>query len=313
MKFLIEVFKHLDIEDLFHAFYNLNSRLNAILYSIDNLSWTVSKRNYQAFDPYKFPTQSISTLIITADIHLELNQFPSLRSLTLLEATFAQIQQINSQNCPYLEHLAISLSQSFPYSISKLIDKIFSNEFPRLQSCHLPKINIITKNNLWTQVLSLRKLKLGKMNIIDCLAVLSACPNLEFLKFIICASTEKPAISEAHMNLKKMSIVRELWSHVEQSDINRFLSYVPNLEKFSVHHAEFGANMNVYISYDWLSSSIMTYLTSLRRFDYYLDIFYFGMSNTQFIQSILDGIQGHFKQVYNDQYQSRLVVTERLS
>jgi hypothetical protein len=309
---LIEIFENLDIKDLFQAFYNLNSRFNVLLHSLNNLSFTISKNNYNDFSPCEFPIHCISTLINTAEVYIDLERFTHIRCLVLLALTFGHIQQLNNQTFPYLEHLSINFpTQSFPYNISRIIDKIFSNGFPRLQSCYLPKMDAITQNNIWSQVLSLRKLKVGKINVFIYKAILTSCPNLYFLKFIKSLSNKIPSSSEPHINLKRMIIVSPLWSSGQQSDINVFLSYVPNLEQLSIHQAEFGASTYQYLSYDWLSSSILCYLSLLRRFNYYLEIYYFGLTNTCDIEKNLSQIKEDFKKIHNDQYQSRLIIIQR--
>jgi len=170
----------------------------------------------------------------------------------------------------------------------------------------------ITADDNWSQVLSLHKLAVGKINLFTYKAILTSCPNLYFLKFIKSTSEETSSSSILHTNLKRMIIVSPLWCTGKQSDINVFLSFVPNLEQFSIHHAEFGANMNEYLSYDWLSSSIMCYLPLLRHFNYSLEIYYFGMINTCDIENNLSQIKEDFRKVHNDQYQSRLIIIQRL-
>jgi len=63
----IEIFKHLDIQDLFQAFYNLNFRFNKLLHSLNHLS----EENYNYFSLCEFPIDCISTLIITAEVYVD--------------------------------------------------------------------------------------------------------------------------------------------------------------------------------------------------------------------------------------------------
>jgi hypothetical protein len=309
---LIEIFQNLDIHDLFRAFYNLNFRFNTLLHSLKNLSFTISNNNYSDFSLCEFPIYCISTLISTAEVHVDLERFTHIRRLILLAITFGQIQQLNTLNLPYLEHLSINFpTQSFPYTISRITNRIFSNEFPRLRSCYLPRMETIIKNNHWSQVLSLRKLDIGKINIFVYKDILTSCPNLYFLKFIKSYSAETPPPSQSHINLKRLIITAPLWCPDKQSVINIFLPYVPNLEKLIIYHAEFGASIDEYLSYDRLSLSIKNYLPLLRCFNYYLEIYYFGLTNISDIENNLNRIKEDFKKVHNDQYQSRLIIIQR--
>src|ERR1700728_594101 len=94
---LIEILKSLDIQELFQAFYNLNFRFNALLYSLNNLSFTLSRNNYNDFNLWKFPMDGISTLIITAEIHVDLERFTHLRCLIVLSPTSGLFQRLSSQ------------------------------------------------------------------------------------------------------------------------------------------------------------------------------------------------------------------------
>lgn len=309
---LIEIFQNLDIHDLFQAFYNLNFRFNKLLHSVNNLSFTISKTNYSDFKLCDFSMHQISSLIIISEIYVDLQRFQHIRCLVLLTPTFSLIQQLNTQSFRSLEHLSINFpTPSFPYTLSGIINKIFSNQFPQLESCYLPKTEAIFKSNIWSQTLTLRKLIVGKLNILVYKAILTSCSNLYFFKFIKSKSNENLPSSEPHMNLRRMIIESPLWSSGNLSDVNSYLSYVPNLEQLSIYHAEFGANTNEYLTYDWLSSSITTYLPSLRCFNYYFEMYYFGLSNTLNIENNLRQIREDFQKVHNDKYQSRLIITQR--
>jgi hypothetical protein len=309
---LIEIFQNLDIYDLFQAFYNLNIHLNNILHSINNLSLTLSRNNYNDFKLCDFSMHQISSLIIKSEIHVDLQRFLHIHCLVLLTPTFSLIQQLNSQIFPMLEHLAINFpGSSFPYTLSGTINKIFSNQFPQLHSCYLPKMEATIKNDIWSQVLTLRILKVGKLDLIVYKAILISCPNLYFLQFIKPKSIGILSSFETHSNLKRMIIELRLWCPGNLSDINIYLSQVPNLEQLTIYHADFGASMKEYLTYDWLSSSITNHLSLLRRFNYYFEMYYFGLSNTLNIEQNLSQIRDNFKKIHNEKYQSRLIIIQR--
>jgi hypothetical protein len=171
----------------------------------------------------------------------------------------------------------------------------------------------ITENNLWTEVLSLRKLIVGKININAYKAILTSCPNLYFFQFIKSDSKETLPHSEPHINLKRMIITLPLWYRGEKSDINIYLPYVPNLEQLTIHHEEFDTDLIGYLSNDWLASSIMRYLPFLRRFNYYLEISRYTLRSACGWDYNLYAIEKDFERVHNDKYQSRLMVILRRS
>jgi hypothetical protein len=311
---LMEILKNLDVQNLFQAFYHLNFRFNTLLHSVNDLTYTISENNSDDSILRHFPIHHISTLMINAEISVDLERFTHIRCLILVTRTDVHIEQLLIQTLPSLEHLSINFpNQSSPYDISEIINKIFSNGYPRLQSFYLSETEAITENNLWMQVLSLRKLIVGKINIIAYKAILTSCPNLYFFKFIKydCKETTLPP-SEPHINLKRMIIALSIWLLGTKSDISIYLSCVPNLEQLSIHHEEFDTHMKEYLFYDWLSSSIMHYLPFLRRFNYYLKISRYGLRNTSNIENNLHQMKEDFKNVHNDQYQSRLMVIQRL-
>ena len=309
---LIEIFKNFDIQDLFQAFYNLNLRLNTVLRSTNSLSFTISKNNYNDFKQFDFSKNQISSLIITSEIHVDLQQFPNLRCLMILTPTFPLVQQMNTQTFPMLEHLTIKFpGLSVPYTISGIVNKIFSNQLSHLQSCHLPKAEAIAKNEIWTQVPTIRILKVGVLNLPIYKAILASCPNLYLFQFIKSAPVNAVSSSEPHLNLKRMIIELPLWCTGNLFEIDSYLSQVPNLEQLTIHHTAFGTNTKEYLTYDWLSSSISTHLSSLRRFNYYFDMFYFGSVNTFNVEHYLDQIRDDFKKIHNGKYESRLIIDQR--
>lgn len=309
---LIEIFLILDIKDLFQAFLNLNIRFNTLLYSLRNLSLTLSKNNYIDFNFYDIPIDRISTLIITGEVHIDLERFSHIQCLIMSALTFGQIQELNNQSLKDLEYLSINFSkQSFPYTITRIVNRIFSNDYPRLQICYLPIMETIKENVVWSKVLSLKKLIVGKIHIFTYKAILISCPNLYFFKFIKATWDQTPSFSQPHLNLKQMIIVSPLWCSDKQSDIKNFLCYVPNLERLAIHHAEFAANMKEYLINNWLALSIQNCLSSIHYFNYYLEIFYFGLIHTSDLDKYIQQIQEDFKKVHSKKYQSKLILIQR--
>jgi hypothetical protein len=97
---LIKIFQYIDPRDLYHAFYNLNARLNAILQSPYYLTFTLSNadNNNNNEDTFFFPY--IYTLINHPGVNVNLNRFINVRRLWLSSPTSNQLKQLESDTLP---------------------------------------------------------------------------------------------------------------------------------------------------------------------------------------------------------------------
>ena len=104
---LIDIFRYIDAQDLFRAFYDLNTRLNTLLHSFDDLSMIVRKCDNNNSNYFKSFTSCICNLILYGGVDIDLNSFTNIRYLTLRCVTLALINQLESDILPNLEHLSI--------------------------------------------------------------------------------------------------------------------------------------------------------------------------------------------------------------
>jgi hypothetical protein len=263
---LIELFKYFQTEDLFRIFYNLNFRFNYLIQSLIHLSYSTDKHDHLSY-PY------IRTLIINSIIIDKLHFFPNVRRLMLNYVTNDLISQLNTDTLPNLEHLSIN-HKVHPYHMLDLRNKIFSSTFPYLKSCYISRMNSFQS---WTQTFSLRFLTLNDIDSSIYLSILSACPNLYFLKFKLSIKSKIQSNLVLHTNLKHLIINMnsDYWPWDDQIFEDYFLC-IPNLEQFRISRS-IGRDttmINYLQYYDWLSSIITTshlFLLDHFRFDLYFN------------------------------------------
>ncbi|CAF1118207.1 unnamed protein product [Rotaria sordida] len=309
---LNDIFIYFDARELFEIFYNINSRFNKLVQSFNHLQLIFhiktsndSETNGKIFSSYVY------TLIIDRGINVNLTQFPNVRRLYLINPLQEVCTQLTSDVMPYLEHLSISVANHLTIGI--LLEKIFSNYFPKLISCELLKIRTAKTIQNWTQIPLLKVLKMTLMNSHVYAAILSACPNLYFFKFSMLTRDEPLSIIQLHTNLKHMIINdrHNEWpnnSHI----ISSFLACVPNLEYLSVHRIFYLSNVTKYLySYDWLASIIADHLPLLKQFKFYFHVWNDGIVITSNLKNILCKIQNNFINTHKRQYKARLIIDQK--
>jgi hypothetical protein len=293
----IEIFQYFDGRNLFRSFYNLNSHFNILLHSLNNLSLSLSTSYYNGISIAPF----IDILIIRYKTQTNLNNFTKLRRLFVEQLTDEFLEQLERNHLPYLEYLFIhSLDRIEEVRTSHLCSRIFSNGFPDLKSCCISKMNLITISLPWTQMLSLRILKIGDMDIFVYQSILSSCPNLYLLKFARIISNRTSTDVIRHVNLKKLIIaIPWLEELSEDCQMDKYLSCVPKLEEFIVHRTNEIISLNEsFLKFDWYASLISLYLPLLPRFTYYFHILKSGRKIDPHTQNILNQIEEHFNRVH---------------
>ena len=306
----VELFEYFNAQALFNAFYNLNSRFNNLLSSLTNVSFTILAKNANQLDhSHRFIT-AINKLSIGPMVNSHFDRFINVRCLNLtyvLNETLNYLQ--NNEILPCLEHLLIVYRVNQP-SATGLHKKIFSNGFPHLISCQLLGLGLIKTADDWTQSPSLRILHIRMINLLVYKAILSACPDLYFLRLNIPKDDLSSCDVNPHLNIKQMILNIPLQYYLETDEvISNFLASTPNLEEFCIHR--FICDINSILSlveYDWLSKIIHLRLQQLHRFVFKLHFSTFVKLHKATIKSILNQIDKHFTEVHDKQYESRLVI-----
>ncbi|CAF2529133.1 unnamed protein product [Rotaria sp. Silwood2] len=302
---LINIFKYLNTSDIFQSFYNLNFRFNSLIQSLNNLHLTISEDN-QSIDINLFSSY-IHSLITIGNVDINLHHFKNVRRLILHYPTNKLLKQLDVDILPYLEYLSIP---DVLFDMSSIYQKIFSNTFPNLKFCNLFGFETIETILKWTQISSLRILKIGLIDFHVYKAILSACPNLYYLQLKMFQSYLKLSHIQTHSNLKKLEIYSEIsdWHYNDQL-IDIFLGCVSNLEQLSIYRSiSISKLVDLIPDYDWLASIIAIRLPLLRYFilclhlEYHLEFIEFISTETR------RQLRKFFLNAHKNRYQSRFII-----
>jgi len=233
---LIELFEYISPYDLYNIFFNLNSRLNSIINSLQNLrlilpeDWDNKERRIPFF------ASQISTLIIKHDELVDFSYYSNIRSLKLSMPTVDQCNALQPSLLPNLERIYI-LNLFFSDNSEQLCRLIFSSSFSRLQICHIDRM---TFNDCYSySSLSLRQLTISpctwKSNMYK--QIFEACPKLTHLRIIrlrnisfkLSSNFFPPHTSLRHLSIHFYSIGNDWYNQIDW-----LLSIVPNLENFTL-------------------------------------------------------------------------------
>ena len=302
---IINIFKYLNTPDIFQSFYNLNFHFNKLIQSLHNLHLTISKDNYlinmDLFSPY------IYSLITIGDVDINLSHFKNIRRLILHYPTTKFLKQFDNDILPNLEYLSIP---DVLFGMSFIYEKIFSNKYPYLKSCHFYGFETIETIQKWTQTPSIRILKIGLIDFYVYKSILSSCPNLYYFKLEMFQSYLKLSDIQFHSNLKKLEIHSEIndWRYNDQL-IDIFLGCVTNLEQLSIYRTiSISKIVELIPDYDWLASIIKIRLPFLQHFIFSLQLEY----HLGFIEFICTETRRQLRKLFfnshQNRYQSRFII-----
>ena len=234
---LLRSFRYLDARDLFHTFFNLNSRFNQLIQSFDQLrlicylkEWNGSKKIFPFY---------VHTLIINRSFDFPIEQFRNIHRLKLSSISKDLLVQLNSSILPYLKELIL------------FHDEIFQTLDPYK---------------------SLQILTLGCNNSLSFTRILSSCTGLQSLDIGLTAVYKHLDRSSIHLNLHRMILrIRSIiHSSIDKILIN-YLSCTPNVKQLTIHlFLSDSGGMEPYFDYDWFQLSINHCLPLLEQFDCYL-------------------------------------------
>ncbi|CAM4770990.1 unnamed protein product [Rotaria magnacalcarata] len=236
---LLEIFDYIHLNDLIRAFYNLNYRLNSILFSsnthlyivfpddiIENSTHKKILLNFIRRQKYiaRLRLSNVGPLL-----EHEFIRFPYIRSLILDIPTSEHIEMVSPKRFPRLEYLRVGYA-SATAQLNKLHQHIFSNGFPLLKKCSL---NNIGEYQSWTGSPSIYSLGIWSND--PCLVierVLYASMYLIsfhlFLKWPSAYSILQDQIISQHTHLKYLKLhLSGLWT-LEKLD--SFLAYIPTVK-----------------------------------------------------------------------------------
>ena len=301
----IHLYSYFSPSDFCQSFYNVNTRLNNVLESLENLHLTIAEDKHVEHLPMFF--SRIYSLLTIGEIEIDFSQFQHVHRLTLRYPTKKLLQQLDHGVLPQLEYLSIP---DVLFDMSGVYQKIFSNAFPRLTTFQSLGFETIETIGRWTQITSIRSLKIGSIDFHVYKAILGACPSLHDFKLRMFQSYLKLSHVQVHFNLRQLEIESDItdWRYNDQlTDI--FLAGVPNLEELTVFRSLSITKMGDLIpDYDWLASIIALRLPRLRYLSFYLHL-EFHLEFLDFISTeTRRELRRFFLNAHQSRYQARFIM-----
>ena len=310
---LWDIFEYLDARDLYRGFSHLNTRFTQLLQSLPELSLLLSICDREDIPDNAIFLPFIQTLIIKYRTDVKFNHYNNIRRLMIFWFTYTRPYKLETIILPHLEYLSIHLKgSSANFSMTRLHETIFSNGFPCLKYCSLPKISPIQKSDRWTRVPSLRILKVGHIGLFTYISILSTCPYLHSFHFFEEKVLQTPGslTRDLHHEYLKRLIIKEKYigpiSHA--GVLNEYFSCVTNLEYLSIHGTTYPMkNLNYLLEFDWYASIISMHLPSLRQLKFHLPIFRTKKSNSLVHKESFYQLEKRFQSMHAHRYQCRLI------
>ena len=305
-----EIFEYLDANDLFRALTNLNHRFDGLLLSFNRLTLTLSpKTNNQNFAKESY-SHLVNTLIVMNYAEVILDHFPDVRRLILHRLAHNILEKLESDVLPYLEYLSIDSSQSVSLLWRvDLSDKIFTNGFPQLQFCSLHGMNIISAGMQWSLTPSINVLKIGQIDLLIYVQILSVCSNLRLFEFAISPRSRMPNnIAHQYPNVRTLVI----W---EMAPKNQFfdlcLSCVPNVSRLDIYTRSSAIQRSsIWPESGWFSSNIDRHLSQLRRMNFHLSVILDEKDELE-KENRFATLQRDFERAQNNRFQSKLIIDQK--
>jgi len=234
-----ELFEYFDIYELYKTFSRLKSRIDSLITNFKYLQIILD--SFEDLDHpinrYFFP--KTKTLIINhSKKFFDPTNFifSSIRCLILCRPTREQWDSIKPFSFPHLERLYL-INSTFAYRTEQICRLIFSNKFPFLHTCSLPRVSY-EMDNQWTCSPYLRSLQINSWDICVYTQILDTCPNLIRFKIELSGGTSQEKFSLLNSN-KKYSNLQYLAlrssNPITCEFIDTLLSFVPNLQHFLLH------------------------------------------------------------------------------
>ncbi|CAF1316428.1 unnamed protein product [Adineta ricciae] len=255
---IYDVFQYLDTRDLYYGFWRLNSRLNAILRSLRNLSLTMDKNDPALISVF---SPRVVQLKLNTWHEIDLTRFSKLRVLILQRTTRFQVAQIRPHVIPYLRYLSLSLAFDF-WSSAQLAEDVFSNGFPLLRYADLGRVDVPYTRS-WSLSPHLLSVCVCSGDPIIIPLILVSCPYLRSLQVQVFGDNHHIDLPTLRLNhpLKRFTFV-DSYGVLSLSDMSLLLSYVLSVEYIHLTLFE--------ISFTRLASILNHHLHRLKTFDCYI-------------------------------------------
>ncbi|CAF2475604.1 unnamed protein product [Rotaria sp. Silwood2] len=258
---LLDIFNYIDPRHLYYTFWNINSRLNDLILSVNNLQLIIDEEENNELITKLAP--HIGLLQVNTWDDIDLQGFYNLYSLKLARPSSMQLKQIRADTIPNLIYLSLYSNVNF-FPPKQLINDVFSNRFSYIRWARLGYVDAFDPFHFF-QSLSLHYLHIGCYHTTMIPFVLASCPNLKRLHVDFFRHDEKimdsPTMIYTHP-LQQL-ILRDYCGLVSIEDIKTLITCIPNTSKIEL---KFHCNVSFISLVQYLSNS----LSHLCRFDCYI-------------------------------------------
>lgn len=254
-----EIFRFIDIRDIYRSFFDLNRRFNQILCSLTQLSLIVEKNDSTLINQL---ADRIVSLHLKTWHQIDFRPFVHLKFLTLHRTTRAQVTQIRPEILPNLVSLSVSLAFDF-WSSSQLAEDVFSNAFRFLRHADLGRVDVPFVP-LWSISPHLHSLSICSNEIIIIPLILISCPNLRRFRIEIFGDQHRltlPLLKIDHQ-LKHLSL-SDSYGSLQLANLHSLLSFMPMIEIIELTLTDF--------SLAHLLRTLAQQLHHLERLDIYIN------------------------------------------
>ena len=261
---LLDIFQYITVIDLFNGFVNLNSRLNCTLHDVRIAVHirSTEDRNKNLEMALRYFASQIIYIYVYRYPSLDLRHFPHLRSLIIHLPTADQLASICAPFMSRLTRLRLgTIKQHYqPLVFASLFSK---RQFTMLRFCNFFELD---SDNIFASskpCLTIRTLMITHCKVNDFIKLLPLLPNLHrFQVFIstVLPSTFNNPIAYHHEKLVDLDI--HLPRSISQlALIDHFLSFVPNVQRCTVHLY----NLETFAEYTYLQYILTYRLNRLRH------------------------------------------------
>ena len=216
------LFDYLPSRESHRAFANLNRRLQALLRST---SFRLRLQNASLeLEQLNIPGDRIDALAIDGYAQkLDISRLTRLTSLRLIQASKAQLEQIEKNQFEHLRSLTIVVCPT-----DHRLDKLLFGPSPlkHLERCRVPSLTLLQVNPPCS---TLRSLRLNFCTMTTCSRLLTLLPNLCRLETAIVPSATLLLHTDQHDNLKCLKM--SLKNSVKFIDLKPILARLSSLEK----------------------------------------------------------------------------------
>ena len=258
---LLDLFEYIDVRDLYHGFWLLNTRFNQLIGTLSSLSLTLEQNESALISLF---ANQITRLVSKTWQETDLCQFPQLQSLVVHLPTRNQLHQIQTDSLPNLIYLSVTSVPGLDF-LPRFTITIFSNGLPSLRHVRLGHVPT-TYSPYWSQSPLLTSVSVECSNPMLIACILGSSPNLQSLQVRMLLDAvpifrSSPSITGHRL---KRFILQDPYHKLLFSHVYALLAWMPNVQRIYL-------NFLCKVPFTRFARSLVNRLPLLTRFDCHID------------------------------------------